>query len=89
MAGEADLEAAGFREHHVTARTLNVAHPEDTRQLGPFCRLEVAEAHEVPLRPGVYAWVTSALDERVRRALAAVPVPNKLIAAVVEELSSP
>ncbi len=60
MVGEADLEAAGFRKHLVTARTLNVVHPEDIRQLGPFCRLEVADVHEVPLRPGVYAWVTSA-----------------------------
>jgi hypothetical protein len=60
MAGEAELDAAGFRRHHVTARTLNIAHPQDTRQMGPFCRLDVADPLEVPLGPGVYAWVTDA-----------------------------
>jgi hypothetical protein len=58
MAGDAELEAAGFRKHHVDARTLNIVHPQDTRQLGPFCRLDVATPLEVPLQPGVYAWVT-------------------------------
>lgn len=63
MAGDAELEAAGFRQHHVDAWRLNIVHPQDTRQLGPFCRLDVATPLEVPLQPGVYAWVT---DEKVR-----------------------
>jgi len=56
MAGDAELEAAGFRKHHVDARTLNIIHRQDTRKLGPFCRLDVATPLEVPLQPGVYAW---------------------------------
>ena len=52
MAVDAELEAAGFRKHHVDARTLNIVHPQDTRQLGPFCRLDVATPLEVPLQPG-------------------------------------
>jgi hypothetical protein len=63
MAGDAELEAAGFRQHHVDARTLNIVYPQDTRQLGPFCRLDVATPLEVPLQPGVYAWV---IDGEVR-----------------------
>jgi hypothetical protein len=63
MAGDVELEAAGFRRHHVDARALNIVHPQDSRELGPFCRLDVATPLEVPLQPGVYVWVT---DEEVR-----------------------
>jgi hypothetical protein len=59
MAGDAELEAAGFQRHQADARRLNIVHPQDSRQLGPFCRLDVA----TPLESGVYAWVT---DEQVR-----------------------
>jgi hypothetical protein len=34
MAGDAELEAAGFRQHHVDGRRLNIIHPQDTDSSG-------------------------------------------------------
>jgi hypothetical protein len=59
MAGATELEAAGFRRHRVTARRLNIVYPQDLRHMGPFCRLDVTDSLDVPLRAGVYAWVTN------------------------------
>jgi hypothetical protein len=53
VADQQDLARRDFRACRVTAKTLNITHP-DPAQRGPFCRLIVE--HTAPARPGVYAW---------------------------------
>jgi hypothetical protein len=54
VASEVDLRQRGFRRCAVTARALNIDHP-DPGGRGPFCRLLVEDL--APARSGVYAWV--------------------------------
>jgi hypothetical protein len=55
MASDVDLLEHEFRMCAVTAKTLNINHP-DPMGLGPFCRLVVDDT--APERPGVYAWAS-------------------------------
>lgn len=55
LATTADLLDEGFTLSAVSAKTLNIDHP-DTAGRGPFCRLLVET--QAPALPGVYAWVT-------------------------------
>jgi hypothetical protein len=49
------MRELGFVKCAVAATKRNVSHPTDVGGLGPFCRLAVSA--DVPLTPGVYAWV--------------------------------
>lgn len=56
MVATLELTARGFTRSDVSAKTLNIDHP-DPGERGPFCRLDVADA--APALPGVYAWTSN------------------------------
>lgn len=56
MADKFDLELLGFRAYAVSAKKLNIPHP-DPLSRGPFCRLEVGQP--MSDAPGVYAWIVN------------------------------
>lgn len=53
LATTSDLEALGFQMGTVTAKRMNIPHP-DRWNRGPFCRLLVKDL--APSAPGVYTW---------------------------------
>lgn len=65
MASEVHLAELGFRRSLVTAKQLDIVHPDPTG-LGPFCRLAVDDT--APATPGVYALVSNANVMYVGRA---------------------
>lgn len=55
MAGLNDLQQAGFQAAAIAVKRLDIVHPLDRGNHGPFCQIRVND--HAPHCPGVYAWV--------------------------------